>query len=417
MKRVLFFILLLLAAFAPAVSQRNESWGTMKATFGSVRLPDGTYQNVTGREVPFHAVRIGDAPGMNEIPIPGNDLVTAYHNDNGDSSHFASGGPMPSSLDDIVMTSAGQGAPWRLLTVFWNIEATQQFLVRWQVFDTHVPGLPSGESSFSGVIADFGGFFSRPEPGFWMITFDIGGQINVTVPDGGCFFAQQFREPDPSGEGAFIPFVQPGFGGGGVAVGSSDDVFWFDANPEDGIYHDDEQDNFGGPPNEANFLLKIEVGGTQTVLTPVSFSFFRGSLIGGDLGSLWYSDDDRLRGRPGVVFSTAEFPMQLIAETIAPSNNILTLKFTLEARTSVANMTQRIELFNFVSNSWVQVDSRPSSTSDSTVEVIVTQNIDQYVNSQNRRMRAKISFKPTSTVFVYPWIASLDRTVWTVTTP
>jgi hypothetical protein len=378
-------------------------------------MPDGTYQSVAGRQIPYHAIRLGDAPGKGEIPITGNDLIMAYHNDNGDQSHFASGTQTPSTLDDITMASSGQNAPWRHLTVFWKIDQTSQFLARWQVWDTHVDGQPQFESSWEDLIADFGGFFSRGVPGFYMITFDIGGQINVTVPDGDCGFAQQFRLPDPSGEGDFIDWVEPGFGGGGPDTGSSEDIFWLDDG--DGIYNDFEEDNFGGPPHEANYLLGIEVGGTQSVLTPVSFSFYRGSLISGDLGSLWFSDNDALKARPGFAFFAGEFPLQTIIETIAPTNNILTLKFALEASVSAANIVQKIELYNFSTNRWVVFDTEPATQTDSVVNVIVTQNPAQYVNAANHRLRAKVSYRPVAGVLAFPWSAGMDQTVWTVTTP
>ena len=51
------------------------------------------------------------------------------------------------------------------------------------------------------MMADFGGFVTLPV-GTWDVTVNI-AIVGCVIPDGEFYMAQQFREPDPTGEGAF----------------------------------------------------------------------------------------------------------------------------------------------------------------------------------------------------------------------
>ena len=147
---------------------------------------------------------------------------------------------------------------------------------------------------------------------------------------------------------------------------------------------------------------------------PVSFSLFRGRLSSGSLSDLFSSDDSDLVVLPGVVLNAAEAPVQVLLEGTSPLGTALELGFLLESHVSSSNLSQKIELFNFVTGLWEQVDSRAATTSDSIVHAHVTANPGRFIEAGTRRVRARVSYRPTGPVQQVQWTASLDRAHWTI---
>ncbi|HWP31342.1 MAG TPA: hypothetical protein VNK96_06430 [Fimbriimonadales bacterium] len=400
----------LLAAFIisgiiPAYSQKI--YGEMPITFGKVKRFYG-YESVAGYRISYVAEKIP----ANESYRGGDPRATAYLNDNGDGTYFFTD-QNPSSLDDLVLDPVGQGQPWKHLTVGINGADTHQFLIRWIVYDTFIQGLGAGVSAFYDVLADFGGFFQLPSGGAWKITFDI-SIIGMTVPDGECYFAQQFREPDPSGEGNFDFAFSTVFSGGGATTGTSEDVFWYDIFPlPDGVYDETEVDYFGGSPNEANFLLGITTGGKSNDVFPITFTIEKGTLKSGSLVDLWYSDESKMQilPQPGAL---RDPPVVLVVESVAPSSNVLSLSFTLEASVTREGIDQKIELYNFQTQKWDTFDTRSATTTDSSVTVTVGSNPLKYVETGSRKIRSRVSWKWS---FTSRFTTRVDQTMWKIVTP
>ena len=60
------------------------------------------------------------------------------------------------------------------------------------------------------------------------------------------------------------------------------------------------------------------------------------------------------------------------------------------ARSSVTNLTQTIELFDFAAGVYVAIDTRTATTTDSVVEVMGS-NPSRFVQTGTRAIRAKVS--------------------------
>ena len=147
---------------------------------------------------------------------------------------------------------------------------------------------------------------------------------------------------------------------------------------------------------------------------PHSFSLFRGILTGGALSDLFHSDDKWIRVRPGITLNQAERQVQLIVIGTAPTETPIGLGFRLEAHASINNIGQWIELWNYDTSSWEEVDFMIATTVDSMVEVSITVDPGRFIEAGTKQMIAKISYKEAGIVLTFPWLISFDQTVWII---
>jgi choice-of-anchor B domain-containing protein len=158
----------------------------------------------------------------------------------------------------------------------------------------------------------------------------------------------------------------------------------------------------------------LECGAPITVY-PTSFSLLRGLVVSGGLQDLRESDDSWLVLRPGIVLSGEEAPIQLVLEGVSPIQTPMELAFRLEAHASVGNIQQTIELYDFSTQQFQQVDQRMATLSDSVVTVSITNQPERFVEQGTGRVRARIRYKSIGPVLTYPWFVSVDQSIWMVT--
>lgn len=147
---------------------------------------------------------------------------------------------------------------------------------------------------------------------------------------------------------------------------------------------------------------------------PATMSLFRGSIVSGNLASLFRSEDNRLVLRPGAVFSSSERPIQLILEGVSPVTSTTELRFAFEGSATAATIEKRIELFNFSTGQYQVFNTSNSTTTDSVTEIIVTANPSQYIQAGTGAVRARISGRALTPQFQYPWLFRIDRAVWNI---
>jgi hypothetical protein len=422
-------IVFLSCAAAAAVSQTYRGVATVAS--GYVVDAEGNRIPVAGTKLPFVAERIQAAP---EMPFPfasarraglSTSDVTGYKNDNGAGSYFYSGLAMPSALDDVMMAAAGVGGRWQHVSMGINAETEDEFevfIIRWIAWRTYTSGLGHGVQAFSNLAFDVGtsfsfGLYGMSVPGTYRITFDF-TPLNINAPQQQIYFAQQFREYDTSGNGAFLPYYSTVFSRGNPTIGSSLDQFWYDSDPEDGIYADDELEQFD-PGNEANFLLQVETVSSGTVETrqPVTVATGPGVVLSGDIFSVLDSDNSYYVARPGVVLVSSADPLAIQFDSTTSTTPIVAYSFQIEAKGSTGTLTQKIDLYNWSTTQWVQVDSRPAPTTDTVVTVNAPGSANEFVQNGTRRIRARVRYRATGAVLVYPWTASVDQALWRITIP
>lgn len=156
---------------------------------------------------------------------------------------------------------------------------------------------------------------------------------------------------------------------------------------------------------DADYALVVT--GIASRLLPTNITLERGIALGGTSADTQTSNNVSWVLRPGIVFSTSEAPISVVADYTSPTSTLTRLDVTLEAMANQGNIGQRIELFNWNTNSYDMVDSRNATTSDSVVTA--TQNAPAaYVNGSGN-IRVRVSYKTVGPVFSYPWTASIDQ--------
>ena len=134
----------------------------------------------------------------------------------------------------------------------------------------------------------------------------------------------------------------------------------------------------------------------------------------GDLADLFDSDDSYVVARAGFTLFLGESPLQMIVEGTAATGSPLELGFLLESRINTPGISQMIELFNYDSASWEEVDFRSAETGDSITHVLISIDPERFIEAATLQTRAKISYQRTGLTLLWPWTASIDRATWTI---
>jgi glucose/arabinose dehydrogenase len=155
----------------------------------------------------------------------------------------------------------------------------------------------------------------------------------------------------------------------------------------------------------------LRITRAPAAINPFSYAVARGVYRAGSLRSLATSDDESLIFRPGPVLSINEAPIQVILHGQAPEATAAVLRLVLETGASEANLTQKVEFYNFVSGQYDTVDTRQATRTDSSIALTVT-DATKYLDPSDRKFRTRLSWKPSGPVLAYPWSARIDRAVW-----
>ncbi|RMG23624.1 MAG: hypothetical protein D6724_07840, partial [Armatimonadetes bacterium] len=97
----------------------------------------------------------------------------------------------------------------------------------------------------------------------------------------------------------------------------------------------------------------------------------------------------------------------------SPTASPGSLTFVVEAASNGAPARQRIELFNYQTNSWETVDERDTDPSDRTVSVTIVSNASRFVQPATREVRARIGIHDRGVTFL-SWGATYDFVQWRV---
>jgi V8-like Glu-specific endopeptidase len=150
---------------------------------------------------------------------------------------------------------------------------------------------------------------------------------------------------------------------------------------------------------------------------PSGFAIVRGSLQSGGLAQLLQSDDDYMRiWTEPLRFATVPLVEMELTST-SPTSTPSLVSFRLESAVTAqpANqVSQRIELFNYVANSWESVDLRPATGTDTLVNVTAAGDPSRFVHPATRQMRARLSWSQNPGLVTRGWQVRLDQAVWSI---
>ena len=447
MKSFAIFLLMVWAAVSFGAEPPEMFSGTVQVAFGHVRNPDGSLRSVAGLTLPFYAERIratrlhtrraklsGPFDASIEVPRfarkpfteplptfeaasrpPAMFASTVFNADSG--SYGVVGGTDPSAADDMVL-QGGANIPWQNLTFGADIASVHSFLIRWIGFTNYTEGLGQDTSAFSGTFADFGVIFPSsqiPSAGIYKITISVAA-AGVVAPQDNIFLAQQYRSTQPDGEGPFDTAVSNVYNPDAPAsIGSSDNIFWYDEDPLNGIYTEAETDNFGDS-QYANLLRTITVNGSQNTLVPFSYTLDVGFPKAGSLTDLWYSDDSWVTAAPNYAIARGMSPIELTFTGLSSTANITSLTFLAETGASTGGGSQVLSLWNYTTGAYEVVDTRTIPQADTLFSITKTNLPSKYVNQTNKNVKAHLAFNPPSNT-TRGWFLRVDLANWTVTHP
>lgn len=155
------------------------------------------------------------------------------------------------------------------------------------------------------------------------------------------------------------------------------------------------------------------IGQPWQVVSPTSFTVQPGVIQSGGLPQLLQADDQLLVTRPGITFSTSQRPIVVATEGTAPVGTFTAMQVVVESRSTSASVRQWIDLYNFATSQWDQLETRMTSVLDHRSVLSVT-TPGQYIEPVTRKIRTRISYKAEGPVFVYPWRASIDQAIWNI---
>jgi hypothetical protein len=153
---------------------------------------------------------------------------------------------------------------------------------------------------------------------------------------------------------------------------------------------------------------------SSEVVNPSAYTIVFGSLVGGTLSDVYGSDDQRFVVQNGSTFLITQSPVTIEFMGAASSGTATEVKFTCEARASLVNLMQRLDMFNYATNGFVQVDERAGSvSSDQVVTVTKTADAQDYVAGDGS-IKFRYRLKDDAPAFLASWKAELDQAVYTI---
>jgi hypothetical protein len=148
---------------------------------------------------------------------------------------------------------------------------------------------------------------------------------------------------------------------------------------------------------------------------PSAYSILRGKYISGDLSDLFTSDDSYLDILAGLTLFESEPPVWLEIEGTSPLSTPIEITFILEAHIdSPGIVSQQLDLYNYNLGEYETVDIRPITLSDQIVEVVITTNPSRFIHPSTNEMRAQFSWLATGPTSTFPWMISIDQSIWTI---
>ncbi|MCW5947400.1 MAG: hypothetical protein KIT74_10270 [Fimbriimonadales bacterium] len=167
-------------------------------------------------------------------------------------------------------------------------------------------------------------------------------------------------------------------------------------------------------PGNVPYRLRANVQG------PLAGHIFPSSiqtLFGNGAGTI-----EDIKDAEGVTYNVQEAPPVALGapsahvevKATASIENPSSIAFGLRSSTTAApatSVTQRIQLFDYVANSWVTVDSRPASATLQSIEVTPS-NPSRFIQPSTREMKARIAMFDPGTLFSFGWQMRIDEVKW-----
>jgi hypothetical protein len=166
-------------------------------------------------------------------------------------------------------------------------------------------------------------------------------------------------------------------------------------------------------------VSEISIDLVQKV-APLRMRIAQGTQTGGLLSDIATSNNQYLKFVPGPAASPlVDRSVTVLLRAIRPASSMTDFAFRLEAAMlggPAGDVKQKIELFNFSTGVFEQVDERAAATSDQVVEITPTAPFSRFVEAGTNEIRARIKWS-TPTGFAgapFNWSVDIDEAVWLI---
>lgn len=149
----------------------------------------------------------------------------------------------------------------------------------------------------------------------------------------------------------------------------------------------------------------------STALQADSWFVKFGQLVSGGLPELFEGDDQRAILFQGLNQGRQDSPVTIQLTGTAPAQSASNLRFFLEAQANVADIQQVVEMWDYVANAWVQVDSQQASVAADRRIMITPSSPNRFIEQGTRQIRAQLRYYQTA-INSSRWRVSIDQSVW-----
>ncbi|MHB8636265.1 MAG: S8 family serine peptidase [Fimbriimonadaceae bacterium] len=160
-----------------------------------------------------------------------------------------------------------------------------------------------------------------------------------------------------------------------------------------------------GPMNTTVATTTFTYG---SAMNPTGYTVHRGVALSGNLASLYAVDANYLKVRQGPTLTSSEAPITLYFTANAPAQSASAVGLKFVGHVNTPGLSQGIDMYDYVLNTWVSLDSRAATTANGTVIVTVS-NPNHFIQTGTLAMQGRLTYKQTGPTLVFPASSFTDQ--------
>jgi hypothetical protein len=161
------------------------------------------------------------------------------------------------------------------------------------------------------------------------------------------------------------------------------------------------------------WIFPHEVPGVPLTVLPESVQVTRGQYLSGSLASLFLSDNVYYNVGARRPTEVAAASAEIVVTGTSPTDNPSSIAFRIESAADATPTRLRVELYNFLSNTWEQIGEVNGPTTDTRFDFSASGNVARFVQAGTGLVRARIGFHDRG-ITVANWNVRFDQAVWRI---
>jgi hypothetical protein len=157
----------------------------------------------------------------------------------------------------------------------------------------------------------------------------------------------------------------------------------------------------------------LAVAASAVVVNPQTFTIVRGQVVSGNLSSVFASDDNSLVVRKGPTVAGYEAPLDIMLTAVCSTPNPQRLILNYETRANVAGLTQYVQMWEWSSGSWVELDRLALTMTDAQRQVDIPL-CWRFAKPVTGEMRLRFWVANQGPVGASQWAIAIDQMTWEV---